>query len=1547
MKKRILRRWVFGMLGFVLLSSLSLQFLFLFFADEVFKKSILMAFDRYVSQKYPEAKTLPSLDFGEFQLNLLSGKLTITQLVFKHYPSVQIAETDPTWEISMPKVEIDGINFWEIYHKKILDLKTIHLSKPSFEWVKKYASDSAEHPTHTQLPEDAIYTAVQEHLNAFSFDRLTLEDARWRVLFQDSLQSTAHQISTTSFQSLTRQLNLTVFQFQLDSTTKNDTTRVFFAENLDVQMRDYQMMFPDSSYLFHADTLTYSSQDQEVLLHQVALVPVKAATSETEQYFHVRVPLIALTQVDLSKIYFDKRLQIEHFRLQDPFIKIYGNFDRVHSPEISSLGIRKLHPDSLAYHLAQQVNALSVNYFTLERGQLQVYDHKDDTSDLLHIRDLALTFHDFLLEGSHPSDPENAQSNVLPMDSIQLELTGLSMKMPDRMHVLESSFMRLTTDRTRRYQCNLYFDDVHIKSKTGSLQQMFPEADSVLLGYDIAVEQVKFYDIDLEDLSARKMLFLDSISFSKPAITIANFSGIPFGELADENHKLEATQPKSVREILYDWSQARLNFHPIVAPGRSTALFSGVYVDYIKIDSGQLQLLSADLQKQTFDPVVSLQSFSAFIQQARIDNMGGSIFAMRKGYRDSRVAVYAKDLDIAVQQGEFRLPTDGGPTSDGMLQFVRAQLSTARSEGFVEGLSIQPNRAAVAFARNQIRHISLPHIKLSGIDFYRFYNQQQAEIKRLSISSPSIHLAIDEHQNPQPSKQTEISVENLFQWIIPYLNSLSLQRLDVADARVEVEKRNADQHHFHDFFTARQLSLNVYDFYIDSTIQITQKKPLYARDARLILKDYQFEFPGDSASDFSSVEGKTFAFSTFDNQLHIKHLRVNPFTDSTETHFSCQIEAIELDDVHLYEYLKFDQLLLQRLKVRQPQGKISVKPKKLREGSNRRKGRAQQPDLYPYIRKYVTQLKVDALSVEEGMVELIVLGEDTTHYFLADTVFLSTKNILIDPVIRREKKMWYADEVDFKIHVREYFSNIPKAYQRVEASNITISHRDAQFLAEKVSLIPLLQAGLRPGNEPPALYQMSVPAIQMQGVDFEKAYMQGDWVAKELSFHQPQIQLFTHTGTQEDTDQKSLKALLGPYVRSVKIDRIHLRNGSLKVSPLSHTGNPLFSIQHIDGSLHRFYIHQELLETLGNPDTGLAKPARNLWFADDIVLQLKDYQWRMQDSLLVAKAAEIGLSTKKSNLTVKSFELVPRFENEEIPAYFPYQKTWASGRIPLITIQHIDFEKLVGEHAFEAGVVNIQSPHFVLFRDKRLPRDLSRQPPMLQEMLLDLKLPVKVDTVSVFDGFVSYGEQVEGADRSGTITFEKFNATLHQATNYPDLVEQNVMLSLDANTYLMGQALLQVNLRFPMGTSDGPFSVTGSLGSMDLTYLNAMLEPTAFVHIKKGYSHGMHFQFVGNKEKSSGTMQFNYNDLSILLVDKQTGASGLDERVGSFLANAFVVKSDNPKAVFLRLGRIAYERDPSLSVFNYWWRSLLSGIKSSIGLEKTGEKTKDFTMLKD
>jgi hypothetical protein len=94
-----------------------------------------------------------------------------------------------------------------------------------------------------------------------------------------------------------------------------------------------------------------------------------------------------------------------------------------------------------------------------------------------------------------------------------------------------------------------------------------------------------------------------------------------------------------------------------------------------------------------------------------------------------------------------------------------------------------------------------------------------------------------------------------------------------------------------------------------------------------------------------------------------------------------------------------------------------------------------------------------------------------------------------------------------------------------------------------------------------------------------------------------------------------------------------------------------------------------------------------------------------------------------------------------------------------------------------------------------------------------------------------------------------------------------------------------------------------------------------------------------NEDYSFGEMRFHYSDLKVQLLDPDTETpKGLGHNLGSFFANTFIIRTNNPKNFVVRKGYIFFERDKKRAIFNYWTKTFLSGVVSSIGATNNKKK---------
>jgi hypothetical protein len=221
---------------------------------------------------------------------------------------------------------------------------------------------------------------------------------------------------------------------------------------------------------------------------------------------------------------------------------------------------------------------------------------------------------------------------------------------------------------------------------------------------------------------------------------------------------------------------------------------------------------------------------------------------------------------------------------------------------------------------------------------------------------------------------------------------------------------------------------------------------------------------------------------------------------------------------------------------------------------------------------------------------------------------------------------------------------------------------------------------------------------------------------------------------------------------------------------------------------------------------------------------------------------------------------------------------------------------------------------------------------MPQQFLRSLGTYIKLDTVNLYNSKFTYEELAVDGKQPGQIFFEDLNAYAFHITNDSTLLANGAAVQLFANAYLMGDGFVEAAFTFPIANENNSFTFQGSLAPMDLRSINPMLEHVASLKVNSGISRRLTFEVQADEEYADGFMRFYYRDLNVALLKKDAKPKKVGKIKGllTMFANV-LVKSKNPRFLFLKRGRIYTERDKSKSIFNYWTKTLLSGVKHSVG----------------
>ncbi len=312
--------------------------------------------------------------------------------------------------------------------------------------------------------------------------------------------------------------------------------------------------------------------------------------------------------------------------------------------------------------------------------------------------------------------------------------------------------------------------------------------------------------------------------------------------------------------------------------------------------------------------------------------------------------------------------------------------------------------------------------------------------------------------------------------------------------------------------------------------------------------------------------------------------------------------------------------------------------------------------------------------------------------------------------------------------------------------------------------------------------------------------------------------------------------------------------------------------------------------------------------------------------LYQTRISAIHANSSDLTLTVDSVLLIPQHTKYKFGQAADKQIDRINTFVKKIHVTGLRFDNL-RDSSFIASKVDIDSAEVFSFRDKRMPFKENENKPLPMEALRNLSFAIEVDTIRIKNSTITYEEFPSEGFRSGIISFEKLNATFSNVVNRA-YYNKPSHCTLTASTYLMGKGLIEASFILPLDDKK-PYHAEGKVHSMALSHLNQPLENLAFISIESGKLNQINFNFDYTETSSNGRLTINYENLKIngLKKEKSTVINDLK----TLLINT-VIKNDKDKSVPTekRTGTISFERDKKRQIFNYWWKSLLSGIKGGV-----------------
>ena len=209
---------------------------------------------------------------GNLNANFFGGNVEVENLHIQVDSSryKQLAETNAlpslTMQLDLQKGRIRGLGVMALLFGKKIKITEI-LSKEADIKLSRHIRNLQERPNTIPL-----WKAIQPVIRSISIDRINLDGVK--LLYKNADTSESIKLQFDRCVALFKNI-------KVDSIASVDTTRIAFAQSINMQFYDLKFRTPDSAYKMKAEVIDYSSDKKRLQIKDFKIQP----TLEKEEFF--------------------------------------------------------------------------------------------------------------------------------------------------------------------------------------------------------------------------------------------------------------------------------------------------------------------------------------------------------------------------------------------------------------------------------------------------------------------------------------------------------------------------------------------------------------------------------------------------------------------------------------------------------------------------------------------------------------------------------------------------------------------------------------------------------------------------------------------------------------------------------------------------------------------------------------------------------------------------------------------------------------------------------------------------------------------------------------------------------------------------------------------------------------------------------------------------------------------------------------------------------------------------------------------------------------
>ncbi len=903
--------------------------------------------------------------------------------------------------------------------------------------------------------------------------------------------------------------------------------------------------------------------------------------------------------------------------------------------------------------------------------------------------------------------------------------------------------------------------------------------------------------------------------------------------------------------------------------------FQFVKIEELNINEGRLVVTN---QKEVGRDTLSIGNIAFNLYGFEIDSATSQ--------RTMDKLFYARHLSMEIEDYQLKL-------ADGIhqLRATGLSLNTMDSTIAIQNLRLSPISRTRSANRNTITYfdLSIPKLDLEGASIKDAFYKENISIRLVEATNPIFNTeTISRGKGKDAAKdQNRISsLEGLEDIIGQYINRLIIGEVAIAEGQWNSSLTQARQLNWE-----VNTKLDAAIFNLSFAPKDTPQAEFDASNTTFQLRNFDLKLPDN----LHTVKAQLIDFDWLTGKLKMSDLHIDP-SGGVQDKTTLKVFA---DSLILYNYSPSKETLF-----------ISATGPLSLYNPNVEIGLAEKDTVDSKIESVANVLgpiiQVNGGLVQNGQFYLYQQSGDkalpllkTKFEWVGDTVNILgeekdyTLKVIQNTLFTQLRDLTFFGNDSSNHHLTLELLNYRNTGNRLEARNLRYTPQDSLSSPD----LRLFLEGLILGDFDPVLL-----------------YTQKEMRAGLVELYKPEAWIIPNPSNQD------IEFSMPAGLNAIDLQTINLAEGKLHSISKANNEWDTLTISGLQGRTSGFLIDNQHTNTL---------------YGQELRLSLSGISIDLPDSLHRVITGPISFDTEDNSMTVDSFSFTPVMDREAYLQKIGYSTDYLNIKTGKINFEGIDVKSFLNKKDLIADKVHVHDMMIDDYRDRNVKEREGFQPLMPMGALMNLENTIIINELQLHNGSISYSELAKEGVVPGVLRFENVNANIYNITNQLGASGDTLLTELKATADLMGAGKMEI--LFSTNIADTvyhQFRLSGTVYSMPLGAFNDILKPVTFVEVRSGNLRQMDFYFDANKELSNGKIRLDYRKLKVAIYNAETQDMDQERVFMSFMANTFVIKSRSSR----RLGRakeqdIQFERILDKSIFNYWWKSILSGIKPSLGLK--------------